>query len=75
MNDAQCVCVYKYIHFMSLNNLSQMRKGDEKAKFYENHWVYAVKIKRKLSNGPPFGSFSKENKNHSYLAQTISTSR
>ena len=44
MNDAQCVCVYKYIHFMSLNNLSQMRKGDEKAKFYENHWVYAVKI-------------------------------
>ena len=43
----------EYNYFMRLNNPSQMRKGYEQVK---NEQIFF----KKSSNGPPFGSFSRE---------------
>ena len=42
---------------MRLNNPSQMRKGYEQVKNEPN---FRVSSSKKSSNGPPFGSFSRE---------------
>ena len=52
----QGVSVYKYLYLMMLNNPSQSKRGDKQAKNLQN---YAVKNGKKLSNGPPFASFSR----------------
>ena len=58
----QCVSVYKYSYLRMLNNPSQRRRGDKQAKTSKIIGFYAVKNGKKSSNGPPFGSFSREKK-------------
>ena len=58
----QCpnVSVYTNIYLMMLNNPSQMRRGDKKAKTSKIIGFHAVKNGKRSSNGPPFESFSRE---------------
>ena len=52
MNDAQCVCVNKYVYFMRLSNPSQRGISDEKAKKWENYRVLCSKKGKKFQWSP-----------------------